>query len=250
MIQIDTKTSDFPWINNFKIGCCGFPVSRKLYYKHFKLVEIQQSFYNVSDITTASKWRDEAPSDFEFSIKASQLITHPSSSPTYRKAGINIPVTDFNRYGFFRPSSEVYLAWEKTELFARVLKTRAIVFQCPPSFDETTQNIENIIRFFNSIKDRRYLYVWEPRGNWHEQTIKRLCNELSLVHCFDPLERQSSIEPINYFRLHGGPHYRHRYTPEELEILKQKTQNTKSYILFNNIYMYQNALSFASIIQS
>jgi len=28
-----------------KIGCCGFPTSKEKYYKDFKAVEIQKTFY-------------------------------------------------------------------------------------------------------------------------------------------------------------------------------------------------------------
>jgi len=30
-----------------KVGCCGFQRNRKEYYKIFKVVEIQETFYNI-----------------------------------------------------------------------------------------------------------------------------------------------------------------------------------------------------------
>ncbi|NIN51751.1 MAG: DUF72 domain-containing protein, partial [Nitrososphaeria archaeon] len=71
-----------------KVGCCGFPGSRKGYFNDFNLVEIQQTFYKMPRLETAQRWRQEAPNEFEFTLKAWQLITHPPTSPTYRKAGI------------------------------------------------------------------------------------------------------------------------------------------------------------------
>jgi len=47
-----------------------------------------------------------------------------------------------------------------------------------------------------------------------------------------------------YFRLHGGPLYQHRYSEEELERLKEKVGEKETYILFNNLSMYQDALDF------
>lgn len=58
----------------------------KDYFKQFKLVEVQQTFYKLPKLETALKWRGTAPSDFEFTLKASQLITHPAASLTYRRA--------------------------------------------------------------------------------------------------------------------------------------------------------------------
>lgn len=92
----------------------------------------------------ALRWRQEAPPEFEFSLKASQIITHPVTSPTYRKAGLEIKPGKEGQYGFFRPSDEVFRAWEETARFALVLNARAIVFQCPPNFHESDENIEHM----------------------------------------------------------------------------------------------------------
>jgi len=53
----------------------------KDYFTQFKLVEVQQTFYKMPKLDTALGWRQEAPSDFEFSLKAWQLITHLSLPP-------------------------------------------------------------------------------------------------------------------------------------------------------------------------
>ncbi len=91
-----------------KIGCCGFPRGMKDYFSQFRLVEVQQTFYKMPKLETALRWRQQAPSDFEFTLKDWQLITHPPTSPTYRRAGIKIPPGGEERYGFFNPSDEVW----------------------------------------------------------------------------------------------------------------------------------------------
>ena len=69
-----------------KIGTCGFGrVNRPEYFKLFPIVEIQHTFYQPPQIETFEKWRSGAPDDFEFTLKAWQLITHEASSPTYRR---------------------------------------------------------------------------------------------------------------------------------------------------------------------
>jgi uncharacterized protein YecE (DUF72 family) len=63
-------------MKQIKVGCCGFPTARKNYFQEFNLVEIQETFYRPPSIDGAAKWREEAPQDFEFSLKAWQVITH------------------------------------------------------------------------------------------------------------------------------------------------------------------------------
>ncbi len=32
-----------------KVGTCGFPISRKQYYKEFNVIEINSTFYSIQD---------------------------------------------------------------------------------------------------------------------------------------------------------------------------------------------------------
>lgn len=231
-----------------KIGCCGFPKGRKVYFSQFKLVEVQQTFYKPPSVDTALKWHQEAPPDFEYALKAWQLITHPVSSPTYRKAGLKIAADKAKNYGFFTPSDEVFEAWLKTREIAKALKAKVIVFQCPARFTDSAQNVENMRAFFRRVGREDFVFVWEPRGDWSERAIASLCQELNLVHCVDPLETKPVYGKIKYFRLHGGPGYRHQYQPEELKELQSQISG-KSYILFNNITMYEDALKLLQLLK-
>lgn len=218
------------------------------YFSKFRLVEVQQTFYKVPGLDTALRWRNSAPVDFEFTLKASQLITHPPTSPTYRKAGIKIQPGKEERYGSFKDSDEVRKAWEDTMNFARALNARVIVFQCPASFKETEENINNMRTFFSSIKAPGLAFAWEPRGDWNEQTIKTLCAELGLIHCVDPMVRPPLHGEMQYFRLHGGPDYRHKYSIDELEHLRDMIGNKEAYVLFNNLNMYDDTLAFIRLL--
>jgi uncharacterized protein YecE (DUF72 family) len=231
-----------------KVGCCGFPRGMKHYFSRFKLVEVQQTFYQLPRIETAIKWRQAAPSDFEFTIKAWQLITHPPSSPTYRKTTWRVPQGKETNYGYFKPSDEVMKAWHQTKEIAQAVKATIIVFQCPASFTEGSENIDNMKRFFPALARDNFLLAWEPRGQWSQRIIASLCQELGLIHCVDPLQQAPLYGTTNYFRLHGGPGYRHRYSIEELQYLKQMIADKESYVLFNNITMYDDALRFANLL--
>lgn len=158
-----------------KVGCCGFPCAKSKYYKEFALAEIQKTFYKLPRIELAYKWRNDAPENFEFTIKASQLITHTPSSPTYRKAKIDISEDKKGSYGSFRNTDEVFRAWEETKKIANALKANLILFQSPASFKPESNNIENIRNFFSKIEREGFKLVWEPRGKWSGNLIKEQC---------------------------------------------------------------------------
>jgi hypothetical protein len=77
----------------------------------------------------ALKPPDPEPQEgFEFTLNARQLITHEPSSPTYRKLKTTILTGKTESYGSFRPTPEVFAAWESTLVCARALEARIVVF--------------------------------------------------------------------------------------------------------------------------
>ncbi len=228
-----------------KTGCCGFSTAMKNYFGKFGLVEVQKTFYKPPRVETVRKWREAAPLDFEFTVKAWQVITHPPSSPTYRKAGITAL-----EGGFFKPTDEVFDAWKRTEEIAAALGSRIILFQTPSSFEENKANLENMSNFFSSI-GKEFTFVWEPRG-WKEEAAKDICEKLELVHCTDPFVAKPTHGRITYLRLHGShaTMYKHRYSDEELEWLKDYCEGIEKdvYVLFNNVHMYEDASRFTQLL--
>ncbi len=232
-----------------KIGCCGFPVSKKRYYREFGVVEIQQTFYQPPEVSLAEKWRREAPEGFEFTLKAWQLITHDPKSPTYKRLKQKIPEDEKRNYGSFKCTDEVMSAWEKTKEIARALEARIIVFQCPPGFEPTDENKKNLQSFFSSIERDGYIFAWEPRGRWVREDIEPICKDLDLVHVVDPFKSSPLYGKIAYYRLHGIGGYRYRYTKGDLERLKGFIKKGKDcYFMFNNVYMFDDALEFKKLI--
>jgi len=235
------------------VGCCGFPTGMKRYVKEFKVAEVQKTFYKPPSPETLKKWRASAPEEFEFTVKAWQIITHPPTSPTYRKAGLKI--NSSSETGFFRPTREVFDAWEKVREVCSILKAKVCVFQTPPSFKETQENRKNMKEFFSSIDSGGVTLAWEPRG-WSLETVRSICEELNLVHVTDPFASPPALErEIIYFRLHGSPPgerlYRYRYTENDLRQLASKIKGLKGriYVLFNNIWMRDDALAFTHVLE-
>lgn len=230
------------------VGCCGFPVARARYYRAFKAVEIQQTFYQPPKMMTARKWREEAPRDFLFTLKAWQLITHEATSPTYRRLKLEIPAGREKNYGSFKPTDEVFAAWETIRLFARELKAKVLVFQCPASFTSESRNKKNMARFFRSVERKGLTLMWEPRGEWSKAEIRELCQELDLIHCVDPIKHAPVHGRIRYFRLHGPKGYRSRYEARDLQQVCE-TCRGETYCFFNNVSMFEDARRFLRLLK-
>lgn len=244
------------------VGTCGFSAKggRKNYYRVFRVVEIQDTFYRIVRKKTLEKWRREAPQDFEFTIKAFQGVTHTASSPTWRRSNVKLTPSSRNNYGNFRRTKEVDYSWEYTLSAAKILRSQFIVIQTPASFKPTEKNIENLRMFFKEKPRDGIIVGWEPRGAWYNDLdlLSSLLKELGLVHIVDPLKRPILYQTETYyFRLHGlgrgDVNYRYRYTSEDLERLTEyleELRGERAYVMFNNVYMYDNALEFKEILKN
>jgi uncharacterized protein YecE (DUF72 family) len=235
-----------------QIGTCGFGRLRQSdYVKTLPAVEIQHTFYQPPMIKTLEKWREEAPEDFEFTLKAWQLITHESTSPTYKRIKRKLSQTELDDAGFFKPTMIVRAALDLTLECARALKARTILFQCPARFQPVPENIFNLKRFFSEIERDEFNFVWEPRGDWDDRMIKELCEELDLWHCVNPFARSTLTPERAYYRLHGIPRWRYTFEDGELEELAASLPKKKlSYVFFNNITMKEDALRFEKIVRN
>lgn len=231
-----------------RTGCCGFRMSRREYMESFSVVEVQQTFYQPPQISTLERWRAEAPPAFEFTLKAWQLITHESRSPTYRRLKRELSEEEREECGAFRPSAIVREAWEATRACAAALRARLVLFQCPASFTPTAGHIRDMRRFFTRIERGGLRLLWEPRGDWPDETVRQLCEELELAHVVDPFAARTLTPGLCYFRLHGRNGFRYVYEDEELEeLLGMLPREGPSYVLFNNVRMAQDAARFQAM---
>lgn len=232
------------------VGCCGWTEAQARYVRDFRTVELQSTFYEPPSPQVATRWRAQAPAEFRFCLKAWQLITHTPTSPTYRRLKSAVSATERDLYGSFRPTEQVWLAWQRTKQIAEILRAEVIVFQCPKSFLPTRENISNLSTFFRTIDRGHCAVAWEPRGeDWSAPLIRELCAENRLIHCVDPFQSAPAYGVSLYWRLHGNAGYRYRYTDEDLTLLEAKLKAYAhlpgpKYVLFNNISSKDDALRF------
>ncbi|MDQ3634902.1 MAG: DUF72 domain-containing protein [Acidobacteriota bacterium] len=236
---------------NIKIGTCGFRGRKEEYAEIFSCVEVQHTFYQPPQTKTLERWRALMPDDFEFTLKAWQLITHEAKSPTYRRLSKKLTKTEKAEAGYFKPTKIVHEAWEITLACAKALRAKTILFQCPASFKPYAENIENLNEFFSEIERENFNLAWEPRGVWDNKIIKEICERHNLWHVVDPLKRQTVTPDKCYFRLYGITGFRYKYEDDELEeLVSLLPKNKLSYVFFNNIFMTEDALRFQNIINS
>ena len=234
-----------------RVGCCGFRSSRETYYQTLDSVEVQHTFYQPPQVQTLRRWREEAPASFEFALKAWQLVTHLSSSPTYRRLKRTLTEEEKEGAGFFRPTEVVQGAWELTRECAEALGARALLFQCPASFKPYGENVENMRRFFGGAERAGLTFCWEPRGGWPRELVRELCEELGLWHAVDPFSERTLTPGRCYFRLHGRKGWRYKYEDGELEELHSMLpRGATSYVFFNNVHMREDALRFREMVEA
>ena len=221
------------------LGMCGFTIGRATYFRQFRVVEVQQTFYDPPAEATLARWRAEAPPDFEFTMKAWQVITHLGTSPTYRRLVSPFSEQQRAEAGGFRLTPTVLAAWDKTLECAATLRATLILFQCPAAFRETPENVDGMRAFFQTIQRPKGIrFAWEPRGPWKDGTIETLCRELGLIHAVDPFVRPSLTPGLLYWRLHGNKRHSARYSDDELREIRQRLTDAgdpPAYVLFNNI---------------
>lgn len=233
-----------------RVGLCGWTIGMREYVERFSVVEVQQTFYEPPSRKVMAGWRALAGDGFEFTLKAWQLITHDAHISTYRRLRTVLRDDEKPLCGSFRLNAVTQRAWDTTLECARILKARRVLFQCPPSFKPTSDNLEHMGRFFSSVERAGLTFMWEPRGPWKPQLVATLCAELSLVHVVDPFVSTTVTPGDTYFRLHGIGSHRHVYSPAELEKLRTMLPSSGSaYVMFNNIPREQDAARFQQLLR-
>ncbi|MEM2102264.1 MAG: DUF72 domain-containing protein [Candidatus Bathyarchaeia archaeon] len=222
-----------------KVGCCGYPVAMHQYYASFRLVEINKTFYEIPKTTTVGKWRETAPADFEFTVKANKSISHQHKLDT---------------------TEPCLKAFEQTKIICKLLKAKILLIQTAASF--TPDRLDVAKKFFKTISRDDLLIMWETRGpEWETPNVRRrltdMLREVNVSHVTDPFKvLPAYTNKVAYFRLHGAGKtmYYYQYTNEELEKLKTvagvfEEKGKETYVLFNNLTMFDDAVRFQQFLQ-
>jgi len=233
-----------------RVGLCGWTISQRDYVDRFPLVEVQHTFYEPPADTLLERWRRQVPSWFEFTIKAWQVVTHESQSPTYRRMKRPLPPEAVGNVGAFRATAPVLAAWRRTLECARILRATAVLLQCPRSFTPTDVNVERLREFVRTVERPTGRLLWEPRGPWPASLVRDLCAELDLVHVVDPMQTETVTPERTYYRLHGTTGARHVHSDDELCRLRDLVADRSDpYVLFNNLPRVGDSARFLALVR-
>jgi uncharacterized protein YecE (DUF72 family) len=127
------------------------------YAANFNCVEINSSFYRTHQVATYSRWRDETPGKFRFSVKMPRSITHESHLK--------------------RCSAEVARFFD--DIAALQPKLAAVLVQLPPSLEYDGRSIRAFFRSAPSLRGTRV--VCEPRhDSWFTSAAEKALHELGV----------------------------------------------------------------------
>jgi uncharacterized protein YecE (DUF72 family) len=215
------------------VGCSGwfywhwrgifYPDSKRTdaWFKHyateFETVELNAPFYKWPKPATIKAWKRNAPSDFRYSVKVNQLITHEK-----RCRRTDRLVREFYQIAdILGPQMGCFL------------------FQFPPSYKYTASRLRSILRQL----DPAYRNAVEFRHkSWWRPTVFRQFRDAGLIFCSVdgprlPNELVETGDTI-YLRFHGRTRwYRHDYSHEELLSWAKKVRASRArevWIYFNN----------------
>lgn len=231
-----------------RIGTAGWSVPTgkrekethlQCYARTLFCVEINSSFYRTHRASTWTKWSQETPPHFRFSIKAPKTITHEA-----KLANTSHLLESFLEQ--IKPLEE---------------KIGPILFQLPPSLSFDLPVAED---FFSTLRE---LYqgevVLEPRHTtWFTSSVNMLLIEkgITRVAADPPKVNQGAAEPggdtgLHYYRLHGAPRtYYSNYNENFLITLASKIKAQDNvWVIFDNTaisYAYPNALRLQTLIGS
>lgn len=238
------------------------------YASKLPLVEIDTSFYAIPSERTVASWVEEVPKNFYFVIKANKAMTlHEDWQVAYE--------------------SEEALFKKYLDQLSPLLnsgKLGAILFQFPPYFACTKENVEYLKKIRKIFKDYQIALEFRNNSWYNERIIKRMLDfmkkmQFVLVNTDEPQIPNHSVpfiteatnKELAVVRLHGrnqqgwldkSPDWRkkrtlYRYNQSELTDLankiKQIQQQVKDvFVIFNNNSggdAAQNALQLKELLQ-
>lgn len=220
----------------------------KYYSSHFKTTEINYSFYHLPKSSTYQNWYSQTPPDFIFSVKVSRFITHIKRIKGVKKA------------------------WRIFIDNAVGLKEKLgpILFQFPPSFKATPENIKRLDEFLkfisensfsNSSKFARYAFEFRDK-TFCAQKIYDLLKKYNAAWVIADSSKYPKAEVVSadfvYVRMHGpaaifGSKYQKKQIKELAgKIKKWLLQGLDIFVYFNNDaygYAVENAKELISFIR-
>jgi len=191
------------------------------YAQHLDTVEINNTFYRLPKVSFMEKWRDQAPKDFIYTVKASRYLTHLKR--------LKDPAEPLKT--FFKPVNAL------KETLGPVL------YQLPPNMHK---NIERLSNFLKLLPKNKVAVMEFRHESWYCDDVYELLDKHNVgfcVHDMTDIETPKIITgDIIYIRFHGTTgKYEGDYPKSKLKhwarwIKENEKKVNKAYAYFNNDY--------------
>ncbi|MBO9673836.1 MAG: DUF72 domain-containing protein [Sphingobacteriaceae bacterium] len=220
----------------WRIGCSGFYYKDwkqvfypkglaqkdwfKYYCQHFNTIEINSTFYKIPTQKSFSKWYDESPDDFLFTIKAPRLISHYKQLNDCEQL-----ISDF---------------YEAIQLGLKE-KLGCALFQFPPKFDYNEQRLKLLIDLLNpelkNVVEFRHL-------SWFEEEVYKKLAKNKIIFSGQSYPSALPDDIIQntatvYYRFHGKPVlYKSEYDISVIKDFKNQVGDKADevFVYFNNTW--------------
>ncbi|QJA05777.1 DUF72 domain-containing protein [Thermosulfurimonas marina] len=246
------------------VGTCGNKVGLARYVNLFNALEVNATFYRFPSEKSLRNWEKtlSGRQDFCLSLKAFQGLTHPLSSPTWRRSGLSPEELEGlkGKVGCLRLTEATQRYFLETlELAARV-SARYLLLQLPRNCEAEAAELRKFLSWAREVPGPERLHL-ALEIRWEDpDLLLELWEEFQTVPAFDPLLFPEFLErlralPRLYFRLHGERqgsrlNYHKKYREEELQKLAELVKELPAeeiLVFFNNVYMHEDALRFRKL---
>ncbi len=218
---------------DFRVGTGGWAYfqvpgmdSLTAYSKAFNFVEVNSTFYTIPSINEVTSWRRRVKSDFEFSVRCHQDLTH--------------------KYNL-RPIAESYQILNKMLKICKTLNANILHIQTPPKFKITPSKTDSIRDLLSSFQFKGIRLAWEIRQtNQWPSYLTNLMQDINIIPCADlSKEEEPFPSDILYSRLFGrGSHNIFQFEDEELRTIDDrafKGDQKKVILSFHSLKMFKDA---------
>lgn len=188
------------------------------YCQHFSTYEMNGTFYKAPTLKVMQNWHAKSPEGFIYAVKAPKIITHLKK---------------------FKDCEEEIKTFYEVCKEGLKEKLGPILFQLPPSFHYSEENLELVLKNLNSDFKNTVEF---RHGSWWKKEVFEILEKHKIIFCNvshptlpDSISKTNSI---GYLRFNGSPKmFYSSYSNDYLTEIKSKIiENSfkEFYIYFNN----------------
>jgi uncharacterized protein YecE (DUF72 family) len=183
----------------------------RTYSQLFNFVEVNYTFYEYPEVRRVEGWRKAVPSNFVFSVRCHQDLTH--------KIGL-------------RPTDEAHNVLNQMLGYCEILNAPFLVLETPVGYAMSKQEVKKARDLISSSNLEGVRMVWEIRAPL-TSFVSDLMRDFNIVHCVDLSRAEPCFDSdVVYSRLFGkGLHNIYQFTDEELIEIDEKANKHRGKIM-------------------